>query len=156
LEWISDFFHISSIIKVEPFIFNIVKPLSKNFISHLLYYIKTHILQLYLNVLIFFFSHFLSYQHFYMSQIIHFDFTETIILPLVCFKHHGKIYSYECSWCYTKNTPKIIPKISPIFFHVWKKSILKKIKIKNLWVLLLLLWKIINIFIIIIIINMVY
>ncbi len=42
---------------------------------------QLNILQLYLNGLVIF-SHFLNCQHFYMSQIIHFELIETIIQTL--------------------------------------------------------------------------
>jgi hypothetical protein len=55
---------------------------------------QLNILQLYLNGLNFF-SHFLNYQHFYMSQIIHFELIETTIQMLhIAFTN---IYSNTCN-----------------------------------------------------------
>jgi hypothetical protein len=55
----------------------------------------------------------------------HFDYIETTILPLVCFKHHEKNIIMNVHDA-TQKAPKIIPNFPQFFFRYQKKSMLKK------------------------------
>jgi len=78
LEWIIYFFHIFSIIKVEEFAFNILKPLLTNYILHLLLYIKTHVIQYFVII----FEWFNEFFHIYWTINI-FTWIKSFILNLL-------------------------------------------------------------------------